>query len=163
MGAERHTEEAQQGEKADLASTAPTCTEILATYTGPKPDLDVTSSTTGSSGPLVDPEWGTQLTDPPSQVHPYTSMSREEGLTAREEAASTPSRDVCRQHGVKAAASPLRSWVRLAAQDQGFTAEFTFNNFNCSCDLLCYQAVIFRPPDDLTGVVTTVRDFKVLN
>lgn len=52
-------------------------------------------------------------------------------------------------------------WIRLFIQEQGFIAGFTFDDSNCSGHILCYQAVIFRPPDDLTGVVSAVGDFKV--
>lgn len=53
--------------------------------------------------------------------------------------------------------------VGLAAREQGLVAGLTFDNFNRSGHLLCYQAVICRPPGDSTSVVSAVGDFKALD
>lgn len=100
---------------------------------------------------------------PSLQLHEWRRAN-----TAREEDASTPSLDVGRQYGVKDYSHQLllllhALCIRLATQEQGLFAGFTFDNFNCSGHLLCYQAVIFRPPDDLTGVESVVGDFKLLD
>lgn len=103
-------------------------------------------------------------TTPPSP--PYPPMNGD-GLTLHGRRCLSTQPGVGRQYGVKGCSQVLllllhALWARLAVQEQGFAAGVTFDNFNRSGHLLCYQAVIFRPPDDLAGVVSTVGDFKVL-
>ena len=177
-----HSDDAREGEQADFTSTTRTCcptcykTHRDAGYlyrTKSRPGCYLKHH--GFKWPMGRSRLGCVLTDPPSPVNPYTSTSGEEGLTQQGRRrnsshpdALTPSLDVGRQYGLKDYSHQLLLLlhalrIRLAIQEQGFIAGFTFDNFNRSGHLLCYQAVIFRPPDDLTCVVSTVRDFEVLN